>query len=252
MSMSVPNLQIACAGSARAAVGACAAAVGGASSHHARGGARPEVAARSGHQGGPGPAAGAAAGGAAPEIAATLNKSAAALKEVEKALQQLYEAEEELSGHRTKVEEVLETATNLAETLRPELAAVKSQIEKLGPAPSKDGPAEAPEMATERGRLAASAAALDGAIKTSEWMWVRARQLIERITVMRHSLFTKNLMERQSSPLLPRVWREIVSDTTSAAHQFKGWSELWWQRAREKRSALALLVGLGAAGLCGV
>jgi potassium-dependent mechanosensitive channel len=178
-----------------------------------------------------------------PEVAGALNKSAAVLKEVEKALQQLSEAEEDLSSHRTKVEEVLETATNLAETLRPELAGVKSQIEKLGPAPSKDGPAEAPEMAAERGRLAASAAALDGAIKTSEWMWVRSRQLIERITAMRYSLFTKNLMERQLSPVLPGVWRKIVSDTTSAVQEFKGASELWWLRAREKESALALLLG---------
>jgi small-conductance mechanosensitive channel len=178
-----------------------------------------------------------------PEVAATLGRSAAVLTEVEKALQHISEAEEELSGLRAKVEEVLDTTTQTAETLRPELTAVRSQIEKLGPAPSKDGPAEAAEMATERSRLAALAAAFDGAIKTSELTWVRARQLIERITVMRHSLFTKNLMERQPSPVLPGVWRQITSDTTSAAHHFKGWSALWWERAREKQNALALLVG---------
>jgi small-conductance mechanosensitive channel len=178
-----------------------------------------------------------------PEVAATLGRSAAALIEVEKALQHISEAEEELASLRAKVEEVLDATTQTAETLRPELAAVRSQIEKLGPAPSKDDPAEAPEMAAERSRLAALAAALGGAIKTSELTWVRARQLVERITVMRHSLFTKNLMERQSSPLLPGVWREIVSDTTNAVYQVKGWSELWWHRAQEKQNALALLVG---------
>jgi small-conductance mechanosensitive channel len=98
-------------------------------------------------------------------------------------------------------------------------------------------------MAAERGRLAALAAALGGAIKTSELTWVRARQMIERITVMRHSLFTKNLMERMRSPLLPGVWRETVSDATSALHQFQGWSALWWQRAQEKGNALGLLLG---------
>ena len=178
-----------------------------------------------------------------PEVAATLGRSAAALTEVEKALQRISESEEELGGLRAKVEEVLDATTQTAETLRPDLAAVRSQIEKLGAAPSKDDPAEAPEMAGERSRLAALAAALDGAIKTSELTWVRARQLIERITVMRHSLFTKNLMERHSSPLLPGVWRQIASDTTSAVYQVEGWSALWWHRAQEKRNALALLVG---------
>ena len=177
------------------------------------------------------------------DIVAALGKSAAMLADVEKALQHLSEFEEGLSNLRGKVEEVLGSTTQTAETLRPELAAVRSQIEKLGPAPSKDGPAEAPEVAAERARLTALAAALDGAIRTSELTWVRGRQLIERITVMRHSLFTKNLMERLPSPLLPGVWREIVSDTSSVGYQFKAWGDHWWQRAREKQGALSLLVG---------
>ena len=95
-----------------------------------------------------------------------------------------------------------------AASREPELAAVRSQIEKLGPPPDKDGPAEAPALAAERARLTALAAGLDGAIKATELTWVRARQLIEKITVLRHSLFTKNLMERRPSPLLPEVWRD--------------------------------------------
>jgi len=189
----------------------------------------------------PAPAPGQAA--LRPEVAAALSQSATALTEVEKALQHISEAEEELASLRAKVEDVLDATTQTAETLRPELAAVRSQIEKLGTAPSKDGPAEPVEMATERGRLAAVATALDGAIKTSELTWVRARQLIERITMMRHSLFAKNLMERQSSPLLPGVWREIVGDSTNAEQKIQRWSGLWWQQASEKQNALALLVG---------
>ena len=103
----------------------------------------------------------------------------------------------------SKVEEVLDETAQTAEALRPQLEAVKSQIEKLGPPPAKDAPPEAPEVAAERARLAALASAYDGAIKSSELTWVRARQLIERITVLRHSLFTKNLLERLPSPLLP-------------------------------------------------
>jgi small-conductance mechanosensitive channel len=178
-----------------------------------------------------------------PEVATTVGRWAAVLTEVEKALQRLSESEEELAGLRGKVEEVIDTTTATAETLRPELAAIRSQIEKLGPAPAKDAPAEAPELAAERGRLTGVAGALDSAIKTSEQTWVRARQLIERITVMRHSLFTKNLMERQPSPVLPGVWRQLASDTESAVHHLGAWSALWWERAQPKQNALALLAG---------
>jgi small-conductance mechanosensitive channel len=178
-----------------------------------------------------------------PEVAATVGRWAAVLTEVEKALQRIAESAEELADLRAKVEDVLETTTQTAETLRPQLTALRSQIEKLGPAPAKDGPEEAPEVAAERSKLSGLAGSLDGAIRQSELTWVRARQLVERITAMRHSLFTKNLMERQPSPVLPGVWRQLASDTTSAVQDVKGSSQLWWERARTKQNALALLVG---------
>jgi small-conductance mechanosensitive channel len=178
-----------------------------------------------------------------PEIAASLSRSVAALTDVEKALQRISESEEELGALRAKVEEVLDVTSRTAEALRPELAAVKSQIEKLGPSPPKDAPAEAPEVATERSGLTALAGVLDGGIRTSELTWVRARKTIERITVLRHSLFARNLMERQSSPLLPGVWREIVSDSAGATHSFTDGSALWWERARGRQNALFLVLG---------
>ena len=52
-------------------------------------------------------------------------------------------------------------------------------------------------------------AALDGAVKTSELAWVRAKQLIDRITVIRYQLFTRNLLEKRDSPMLPGVWRDV-------------------------------------------
>jgi len=176
------------------------------------------------------------------EIAATLGKSAAALADVERALQHLTEVEAELGGLRAKVEEVLDSTTQTAEALRPQLAAVRSQIEKLGPAPAKDGAAETPEMAAERRRLTSLAAAYDGAIKSSELAWVRARQLIERITVLRQSLFMKNLMERQSSPLTPGAWREIAAMASNVRYQFAAWAEHWRSQARGKETPLGLLL----------
>ncbi|NJO32895.1 MAG: DUF3772 domain-containing protein [Rhodospirillales bacterium] len=177
-----------------------------------------------------------------PEVAASLNKMAASLTEAETALQQLSGFEDELGGLRAKVEDVLDQTSQTAEALRPQLAAVKSQIEKLGPPPAKDAPPEAPEMAAERARLTALASAYDGAIKSSEVTWVRARQLIERITVLRHSLFTKNLLERLPSPLLPQIWRDIVSDSPAVRHRFNAWVVDWSYWAARKKAELLLLI----------
>ena len=71
------------------------------------------------------------------------------------------------------------------------------------------------------------ASAYDGAIKSSELTWVRARQLIERITVLRHSLFTKNLLERLPSPLLPGIWRDIVLESPAVRHRVSAWADDW-------------------------
>ena len=121
-----------------------------------------------------------------------------------RAIQHLTELEEELGRLRIDVEDdPVRLDRDRRGRCGPQLAAVKSQIEKLGPPPAKDAPPEAAAIAAERARCRALASALDGAIKSTELTWVRARQLIEKITVLRHSLFTKNLMERLPSPLLP-------------------------------------------------
>src|SRR5438128_204418 len=177
-----------------------------------------------------------------PDVADSITRLTSAIETAEKAIQHLAELEEELGGLRVDVETILADSTQTAETLRPELVAVKSQIEKLGPPPSKDGPPEAPGLATERARLMALAAGLDSAIKSTELTWVRARQLIEKITVLRHSLFTKNLMERRPSPLLPELWRDLVSKSPAVGHRISYLAEDWLHWANVKRQQVGLLL----------
>jgi potassium-dependent mechanosensitive channel len=190
----------------------------------------------------PGPAPAAGEQAALPKnLAEALQRLTNSLDGAEKALQHLNNVEEELGGLRIKVEDILTDAAQTAEALRPELALVRTQIEKLGPPPAKDGPAEAPAIAAERARLTALASQLDGAIKSTELTWVRARQLIERITVMRHAIFTKNLMERLPSPLLPGLWRDLFNEAPGVIHRFNYLAEDWLRWAEQKRLQLSLL-----------
>ena len=169
-----------------------------------------------------------------------------AIESAEKAIQHLTDLEEELSRLRVDVEEILTGSTQTAEQLRPRLEAVKSQIEKLGPPPAKDGPPEAPAIAAERARLTAMASQLDGAIKATELTWVRARQLIEKITVLRHSLFTKSLLERLPSPLLPGLWRDFTSETPAVGSRLSYLAQDWWQWANAKAMEISLLLAAAA------
>jgi small-conductance mechanosensitive channel len=142
-----------------------------------------------------------------PEVTTPVERLAKGVEAAEKSIVQLKELEGELQRLRSVVETIIYDSTSTAETLRPQLDEVKSQIERLGP-PPKDQP-EAPAIAAERARLNALAAALDGAIKTTELAWVRAKQMIDRITVMRYQIFSRNLFERRASPLMPSVWNEV-------------------------------------------
>ncbi|MDX2204709.1 MAG: DUF3772 domain-containing protein [Hyphomicrobiaceae bacterium] len=168
-----------------------------------------------------------------------------AIEEAEKEIQNLAEIEQDLRRLRSDAEAILSDSSSTADDLRPRLADVKALIEKLGPPPAKDQPPEAPAIAAERARLNALAAQLDGAIKSTELTWARARQLIERITVMRHSLFTKNLMQRMHSPVLPQVWRDLSAQIPHLARRVSYQVEDWQRWALAKRTELGLVL-LGA------
>jgi small-conductance mechanosensitive channel len=141
-----------------------------------------------------------------------VERLARSIEDAEKSIQQLKELEGELARLRSEVERIIYDSTSTAETLRPQLEEVDKQIQRLGPPPGKDQPPESPTVMAERARLNSLKASLDGAIKTTELAWLRAKQLIDRITVIRYQLFTQHLLERRDSPLLPEVWRNLASE----------------------------------------
>jgi small-conductance mechanosensitive channel len=178
-----------------------------------------------------------------PEVTTPVERLAKSLQAAEKSMQQLKELEGELQRLRTDVEEIIYDSTATADALRPQLAEVRSQIERLGP-PSKDQP-EAPAIAAERARLNSIAAALDGAIKTMELAWYRAKQMIDRITVMRYQIFSKNLLERRASPLLPSAWHDVTSRMPAIIGRVQFYGANWFERSRPQ--ALGLLASIVAA-----
>lgn len=188
----------------------------------------------------------------AEQLASAVVSAETAIQAAEKKVQDLRELEESLGRLRIDVESIIDGARRAAEQLRPQLDAVKSQIDKLGPQPAKDAPPESGAIAAERARLSAIFSALDGAVRSAEVAWLRSTQLIGKITVLRHALFTRNLVERLPSPLLPGIWRDLVSEAPAVGGRVTYLAEDWLQWAEAKRGQFLLLLAAAALLFVGV
>ena len=176
------------------------------------------------------------------DVDGDLKRMVASMERADKDIGSAKDNESALGSLRGQVEGVMYESTQIAEKLRPRLAEVKGQIEKLGPPPKPDAP-EAPPVAAERTRLNALASALDGAIKTSELTWVRARQQIERITDMRHEIFAQSITQRRPSPLSLSLWRDVWNDVPSVINTVKYIGASWVEEAKPKSATvLAIFV----------
>lgn len=185
------------------------------------------------------------------DVVRTIDQVVATMERAEKSLTRIKELGDDIGRVRDEVEGVIASSTKVADGLRPRLAEINTQIAKLGPPPAKDAPPEAAAVAAERARLAAEASALDGAIRTLELTWVRARQAIDKITDLRLSIFTRSLMERMSSPIFPQIWRDVYYDAPQVGRLLKYVASDWMAWAGRKGWPVAipfvagLLVWLG-------
>ncbi|HEX2843220.1 DUF3772 domain-containing protein [Hyphomicrobium sp.] len=167
---------------------------------------------------------------------------------LEKAVERNKENVEELSRLRGEVLVVFDKARLITTALAPKAEALRQQIEKLGPAPAKDAPPETEQVAAERARLSALAAGYDGAIKNTELVLVRARQLRDTVQVARQNLFATQLLKRSPSPLAPSTWQKLVTDVPGAWRQIgytlSDWGALASRKATDLTGLLAGVVAL--------
>ncbi len=166
----------------------------------------------------------------------------AAIDGLEKAVERNKESVEELSRLRGEVLAVFDKARVITAALAPKAEALRQQIEKLGPAPAKDAPPETEQVAAERARLSALAAGYDGAMKNTELVLVRARQLRDTVQVARQNLFATQLLKRSPSPLAPTTWQKLVIDVPGTWRQIGYTLSDWGALASRKAADLTGLV----------
>ena len=160
------------------------------------------------------------------------------VEQLGKSVERNSDSEEELQRLRGELVDAYQKSRDLRDALLPKSEALKQQIEKLGPAPAKDAAPESAEIATERARLNAIAAEVDGSLKSLDVITVRTRQLRDTVQAARQALFATHVLQRSPSPLAPATWIRLAEDVPSAWRQVREAGNTWAVLAQ--RSAMQL------------
>ncbi|CAM5250929.1 hypothetical protein RLIN73S_05091 [Rhodanobacter lindaniclasticus] len=103
---------------------------------------------------------------------------------------------------------VQDQARQLALGLAPQMTALQSQLDVLGPAPAKDAPPEAVEVAAQRRQLDKAMATLDAQTKQAQLLGQNALQLATQITGLRNDEFQARLASRTATPFSRTFWAD--------------------------------------------
>ena len=98
-------------------------------------------------------------------------------------------------------------ADRLAKQRASDLADIDGRLAGLGPAPGKDSPADAPDVAEQRATLNKQRAAIDSDLKLARLISVDAEQRSADILKQRRAQFQAAITARVESPITPAFWR---------------------------------------------
>lgn len=167
----------------------------------------------------------------------------AILDDLEKTVERVKDRDDDLSKVRGDIDKIPAEAKKAIETIRPRLSDLQAQLDKLGPAPKQDAPAEAAQVAAERARLNSAVTELDGAIKSLQLAQEKARQLVQYVQELRQTIFTRYLLRRtKDSPLKPSLWAKVAEEMPNAGREIANIARGWWETAAERKLELIGLV----------
>ncbi|MFM7083947.1 MAG: mechanosensitive ion channel domain-containing protein [Hyphomicrobium sp.] len=186
------------------------------------------------------------------EIVEPVTYLKSAIEALEKDVEVAKNNDEALARQRVEIDALISGADLYLESLQPRYQGLQQQIEKLGPAPLKDQPLEAPAIAAERSHISALSSAIDGAIKTTGLIQYRARELLSHVQELRTQIFTSELFRRHQSPYTLAAWNDILETIPEIMDTLK-WTAWRWQRTVQDNlislvaiisSSLVLYLGL--------
>lgn len=154
-------------------------------------------------------------------------------------------SDQTLVQHRGRLEPARDELREIIGSLEDRLEDVETRLKQLGEAPEEGEPKEDANLTAERMRLQERRVALDGALKQTRLLMLRADNLSVRITERRRALFTQELLGRTSSALDPAFWTQAAKAAPDAWYGVTLVGQGWMDHLRKAASPLRL----GAAAL---
>ncbi|MDO8534350.1 MAG: DUF3772 domain-containing protein [Xanthobacteraceae bacterium] len=160
--------------------------------------------------------------------------------------------EEDLAGMRNVIEPLRAELRGRIEEIEPRYAETESRLKELGPAPGKDAPPEDAKVAASRNELAALLSEIDGTLRQTRLLALRADQIADRIDRRRRAIYTERLFERSDSVLDPTLWisavKALPGEGRALATLLSDWKDHATARAGYGSIAAALLTIVAVIG----
>ncbi|MEM7620158.1 MAG: DUF3772 domain-containing protein [Pseudomonadota bacterium] len=113
--------------------------------------------------------------------------------------------------------EVRQYQTDIA----PALEDIKTQVDRLGPAPKDKDETEPATVATERVQLQKKLGILDAGDKKAALLLTQMQQLQQQVQDLRLAIFTREIFRRYQSPLNLNVWTRFQEDISVSRERFQ-------------------------------
>ncbi len=111
-------------------------------------------------------------------------------------------------------------AIELELNIAPQVKQIQDQLDELGPVPKEGEPAESNAISIQRKELERIFSTLDGELKASRLIIVRASQIETLITNKRRQIFVTQLSQRSKSFLDIQLWQNFWKGTDGFWHRF--------------------------------
>lgn len=166
------------------------------------------------------------------------------IENIEKNAEIFITDKQQLTLMQEKLQKLIVEIETYKQELIPRQTELQSQIDKLGPAPAKDGPPEADAIIEERTRLDRDFNKVDAAIKRAGVATTKANQLISRIQNLRRDVFARQLFLRQTLIYSPEVWSNLGDDLSASASQLTEIIDEWRLTSAPVSRVISLVSGL--------
>ena len=160
----------------------------------------------------------------APEPESLIDTVAGETRLVELTLEQGRLSASRIEEFRATLEQRRKELQDEVESVKAAIEPLRAELEALGAAPT-DGATEAPEIATKRADLQERIAPLDARLKQLQVAQTQVLALADRLIEFRRDRFTREILERQPTPVSPErvraAWESVKTRSLTIVREIQ-------------------------------